>query len=203
MEELKVGTCGWGYFKPWKYGLKGDKLKAYAELFPVVEVNSTFYSLPNLNIVKRWRRNVPETFEFTVKHNREVTHVRFFKNVDDVTEHILSIMKTLRSEWLLIQTPKSFVQTSKHEQLVKDYVSTLGVRAALELRGWKPIDVGVWVTDPQREVIDQPIQYFRVHGRQANLDIIRERTRGERGFLFFNTRSMYDDAINFMKKTNL
>ena len=44
-----------------------DYLRFYAEHFPVVEIDSTFYALPNNFLVNRWKYNTPDDFTFTVK----------------------------------------------------------------------------------------------------------------------------------------
>ena len=51
MQSVRIGTCGWAY-KDWSgvfYPEKlptGDQLPFYAERYPVVEVDSTFYGAP-------------------------------------------------------------------------------------------------------------------------------------------------------------
>ena len=45
----------------------GDRLAWYAQHFEMVEVNSTFYSVPDLRMVERWCRNTPKDFIFDVK----------------------------------------------------------------------------------------------------------------------------------------
>jgi uncharacterized protein YecE (DUF72 family) len=42
----------------------------YAEHFNLVEVNSTFYAVPDLKVVKRWCAETPEDFVFDVKLHR-------------------------------------------------------------------------------------------------------------------------------------
>lgn len=60
---IKVGTCG--------FPLPKAKL---AEVFPVAEVQQTFYQPPQLKTLERWRSEVPETFEYTVKAWQLITH---------------------------------------------------------------------------------------------------------------------------------
>lgn len=45
----------------------GDRLGWYAQQFEMVEVNSTFYSVPDPRMVERWCRETPDTFTFDVK----------------------------------------------------------------------------------------------------------------------------------------
>ncbi|MDB6123988.1 MAG: hypothetical protein JWQ71_2981 [Pedosphaera sp.] len=60
----KVGCCGFRLTK-----------RQYAERFPVVEVQQTFYQPPKkIETLKRWRAEVPEDFEFTLKAWQLITH---------------------------------------------------------------------------------------------------------------------------------
>jgi uncharacterized protein YecE (DUF72 family) len=62
-----VGTGGWAYFKvPNK-----SSLKTYSEVFNSVEVNHAFYEYPDVRLVERWRRTVPEGFMFSVRSHHE------------------------------------------------------------------------------------------------------------------------------------
>jgi uncharacterized protein YecE (DUF72 family) len=69
---IRVGTCSWAdesFSKAWyPKGVKsGERLAYYAERFDVVEVNSTFYRLPDEALVARWARMLPEGFVMHVK----------------------------------------------------------------------------------------------------------------------------------------
>ncbi|MDI6884703.1 MAG: DUF72 domain-containing protein, partial [Hadesarchaea archaeon] len=64
---IKVGCCGWGFFR--------GGLKAYMKKFPLVEVQQTFYKLPMVKTVERWRAEAPEGFEFSIKAWQALTHL--------------------------------------------------------------------------------------------------------------------------------
>jgi uncharacterized protein YecE (DUF72 family) len=69
---IRVGTCSWAdesFTKAWyPKGVKGgERLAYYAERFDVVEANSTFYRLPDEELVARWARLLPEGFVMHVK----------------------------------------------------------------------------------------------------------------------------------------
>ena len=55
-------------------GLAGMGLSRYAELFSVVELQSTFYRLPTIATARGWRSKVPQGFRFTLKAFQGVTH---------------------------------------------------------------------------------------------------------------------------------
>ena len=74
-----VGTASWsdpGFVERWyPKGMRaGDRLAWYAQHFEMVEVNSTFYSVPDLRMVERWCRNTPKDFVFDVKLPQLLSH---------------------------------------------------------------------------------------------------------------------------------
>jgi uncharacterized protein YecE (DUF72 family) len=70
--RILVGTASWsdpGFVERW-YPRKmptGERLAWYAQHFDMVEVNSTFYSVPDARMVERWCASTPEDFTFDVK----------------------------------------------------------------------------------------------------------------------------------------
>jgi uncharacterized protein YecE (DUF72 family) len=70
--KILVGTASWsdpGFVEHWypKKMPAGDRLAWYAQHFEMVEVNSTFYSVPDARMVERWCRSTPAGFIFDVK----------------------------------------------------------------------------------------------------------------------------------------
>lgn len=74
-----LGCAIWGY-KDWvgdffPSGTRAsDFLHLYSRRFATVEGNTTFYSIPDLNTVKRWATETPENFRFCLKLPRDITH---------------------------------------------------------------------------------------------------------------------------------
>ena len=70
--KILVGTASWsdpGFVERWypKGMAAAERLPFYAQHFQMVEVNSTFYSVPDARMVERWARSTPEGFVFDVK----------------------------------------------------------------------------------------------------------------------------------------
>jgi uncharacterized protein YecE (DUF72 family) len=70
--KILVGTASWsdpGFVERWypKKMAAGERLKWYAQHFDMVEVNSTFYSVPEPRMVERWHAATPDDFTFDVK----------------------------------------------------------------------------------------------------------------------------------------
>jgi uncharacterized protein YecE (DUF72 family) len=70
--KILVGTASWsdpGFVERWypKKMPAGERLNWYAQYFEMVEVNSTFYSVPEPRMVERWCATTPNEFTFDVK----------------------------------------------------------------------------------------------------------------------------------------
>jgi uncharacterized protein YecE (DUF72 family) len=70
--KILVGTASWsdpGFVERWypKKMPAGQRLQWYAQHFQMVEVNSTFYSVPEPKMVERWCAGTPGDFTFDVK----------------------------------------------------------------------------------------------------------------------------------------
>jgi uncharacterized protein YecE (DUF72 family) len=85
---IHVGTSGWQY-RDWRGvlypdGMRQDRwLERYAQVFSVVEVNNSFYRLPEPGTFDRWRESTPPGFTFVVKASRYLTHIRRLRDADD------------------------------------------------------------------------------------------------------------------------
>jgi uncharacterized protein YecE (DUF72 family) len=71
-QRILVGTASWsdpGFVEHWypKKMPAGERLAWYGQHFEMVEVNSTFYSVPDARMVERWCRSTPAGFIFDVK----------------------------------------------------------------------------------------------------------------------------------------
>ncbi len=97
---ILVGTAGWNYatgrgtwngvFYPARRPKGFDELAYYAERFDTVEVNSTFYRVPEPDLSLGWLRRTPPTFLFSVKLYQKFTHPDMYLSRAGVTEWDLS-----------------------------------------------------------------------------------------------------------------
>src|SRR5204862_528789 len=78
-DRILIGTCGYS-FRDWvgpfyPRGMKaGDLLYYYAEHFNAVEVNSTYYGIPQPRMIEQMEKKTPPGFHFMVKLNKAMTH---------------------------------------------------------------------------------------------------------------------------------
>ena len=87
MGFVRIGCSGWNYAdwreRVYPKGLPpGRWLAHYATLFDTVEVNNTFYRLPNRSAVAGWVEQSPPDFLFAVKASRYLTHVKRLTDLD-------------------------------------------------------------------------------------------------------------------------
>ncbi len=109
---ILVGTSGYNY-PEWKGSFYPQTLSAakmlpfYAERFPSVEINATFYRMPTPAAVAGWAGQVPSSFRFTLKANRRITHDKRLKDVGDAVAFFVETARLLGPQLgaLLFQTP--------------------------------------------------------------------------------------------------
>jgi uncharacterized protein YecE (DUF72 family) len=110
--KLYVGCSGWSYTS-WQRTFYPSKLENklwlsyYSQVFNYVEIDSTFYRIPNQFMVKNWARKTPKDFRFTAKFPKVITHDKKFQNVGKELSIFYDAMKPLKDKLLalLIQFP--------------------------------------------------------------------------------------------------
>lgn len=90
---IRIGTSGWEYshwvgrFYP--RGLARDQwLEFYATRFETVELNASFYRLPESQTFERWAARVAPDFRFAVKASRYLTHVRRLRDPEEPLDRL-------------------------------------------------------------------------------------------------------------------
>jgi len=110
--KLYVGTSGYSY-KEWKGSFYPDKIPAaqmlsyYSSRLPAVELNNTFYRLPQRTMVEGWKTQVPENFRFAVKASQRITHFKRLKEAAVETSYMLETVSALEDRLgvVLFQLP--------------------------------------------------------------------------------------------------
>ena len=104
-------------------------------MFDYVEIDSSFYRIPNQFMVNRWAKATPETFRFTAKFPQVVTHKKRLGDVGSDIDYFYKAMAPLQKKLLclLLQLPPSM---TKKEGLKKLQTLPLdkGFRFAVEAR---------------------------------------------------------------------
>lgn len=193
--QCYIGTSGWHYsdwlgsFYP-KDIIGYHELTYHAQFFNTVENNSSFYRIASESTYKTWNRMTPDTYRFSMKLNKIITHTNRLLLTDEVRQAIDFILDTtqvLKDKLgaILIQLPASF----KYDLVAVDTFLTY-FTVAVNARAY-PFDVAIefrnkhWFTDelyqvlqthnvalvdgqssrwPEMRQITADIAYIRMHG---------------------------------------
>ena len=98
--RARIGCSGWQY-KHWR----GDFYPAeipqsrwfeyYAAMFDTVEINNSFYRLPERATFATWAKRAPRRFEFAVKASRFLTHMKKLKDPEEPIDRLFGRMTAL------------------------------------------------------------------------------------------------------------
>jgi len=128
--EIYVGTSGYAYehwannvFYP--KGLKQkDWFEFYSKYLDSVELNVTFYRLPNVDVFKNWYKKTPKNFRFAIKGSRFITHIKRLKDPEKTIKLFLSRVNCLNEKLSVIlwQLPPNF---KLNIERLKNFIETL------------------------------------------------------------------------------
>jgi uncharacterized protein YecE (DUF72 family) len=147
--RILAGTSGYSY-PAWKgafypAGLPASKmLAAYAARLPTVEINATFYRMPQARTLAAWRAEVPPAFVFALKAPQRITHQKRLAGAEDEVGYFLRTAAEMGGSLgpLLWQLPPTF---RKDLPRLADFLALLprGGRSAFEFRhpSWRSDDV--------------------------------------------------------------
>jgi uncharacterized protein YecE (DUF72 family) len=138
--KIRAGTSGFSYkewvgeFYPEKQPAKG-MLAYYATRLPTVEINNTFYRMPNAVTLEGWRSQVPDTFRFAVKAPRRISHIKRLKDCAAEVRYLLDALSAMQGNVgsILFQLPPF---AKRDTATLAAFVAQLpqGCRAAFEFR---------------------------------------------------------------------
>jgi uncharacterized protein YecE (DUF72 family) len=170
--RILVGTSGFSY-AAWKGTFYPKDLGAprmlawYAARLPAVEVNNTFYRMPQARTLSAWRAEVPASFVFALKAPQQITHLKRLHGVDEAVATFLRAGAALGPALgpILFQLPP---QMKRDVARLRDFMALLpqGTRPAFEFRdaSWFADDVATALADHgaalvvnQSEDLDPPL----------------------------------------------
>jgi uncharacterized protein YecE (DUF72 family) len=168
--EMHLGLCGWN-----------GSQAAYFDDFDCIEIQSTFYDLPGLHVVRKWRTAAPAGFHFCIKAWQLITHaassptyrrlrsplaqserdaVGSFRQTEQVWQawqRTLDVARALDASVILFQCPKSFLPNS--EDLINFSAFFRRVNRERFRLAWEPRGEA-WTEDVVRELC---AEYDLVH----------------------------------------
>jgi uncharacterized protein YecE (DUF72 family) len=188
MGAIHIGTSGWSY-KHWKDAFYPPKMKGgeylsfYASHFKVTEINSSFYRLPTVTTLERWKEQVPADFIFCPKMSRFLSHMKKLNDPKEPLQRFFGLFETMKEQMgpVLIQLPgnagfkaatvRRFYETL--QQYYPEYNFAMEVRheswfgeESLDLMREYDIAMVIAQSDhfPYQELITATDIYFRFHG---------------------------------------
>jgi uncharacterized protein YecE (DUF72 family) len=187
---IRIGTSGFSY-DDWvgpvyPDGLpKRDQLAFYAREFTTVELNVTFYRIPERHTVEGWVHKTPPEFLFSVKAFRGLTHERERPDYASFVDSLQPLLAAGKLGCVLAQFPNSFGVSARNREYLVGLRHGLGeLTVVLEFRNseWvtgstlellRQLNFGFCCVDeprlpglmPPMAVATAPVAYVRFHGR--------------------------------------
>lgn len=126
---IHIGTSGWSYNhwsgKFYPEDVKKNRwLEYYSKEFDTVEINSSFYHLPEIQTFINWRNNTGEKFIFSIKASRYITHIKRLVNCNEPLERLFKAAEGLEEKRgpFLFQLPPGL---KKDKSVLKNFLETL------------------------------------------------------------------------------
>src|SRR5438105_11757352 len=110
-------------------------LAYYSRRLAAVEINNTFYRLPQPSMIENWRDQVPPDFRFSIKATQRITHIKRLKNCAEETKYLLDTAALLQERLgvVLFQLPPN---SKKDSDRLREFLGCLPetIRTAFEFR---------------------------------------------------------------------
>lgn len=189
---IRIGTSGFSY-DDWagpvypKELPARDQLSFYAREFSTVEINVTYYRIPEARTVAGWVRKTSKDFLFSVKAFQGLTHEREQVDYGPFVASLAPLLEAGKLGCVLAQFPYSFHATPENRDYLKRLREGLGdIPAVVEFRNaaWvreptldllRTLGLGFCCVDEPRlpglmppvAVATGPVAYVRFHGRNS------------------------------------
>jgi uncharacterized protein YecE (DUF72 family) len=155
---MRIGTSGYSY-KEWKGSFYPEDLPAarmlefYAGRFDTVEINNTFYRMPEAKMLDKWATQVPDSFTFVLKAPQRITHRQKLSGSEEDVRYLFEAASTLGVKLgpVLFQLPPFF---KKDSERLRAFLAALPPRspAAFEFRHDSWCDDEVYAILRERDV---------------------------------------------------
>jgi uncharacterized protein YecE (DUF72 family) len=196
-DKIHLGTSGWSYedwvgpFYP-KQAKPKDFLQIYSSVFDAVEIDSSFYRIPNQSMISQWNKNTPSNFVFCPKFPKKITHDFKLENVGTTLNFFYKTVAGLGDKLgpLVVQLPPSF-KYEKGLPILENFITTemktSAFRHAIEFRhkSWFRDDVYKLLESNNVSFCWSITQYVTTPTKLTS-DFIYTRMVGERDITKFN-----------------
>jgi len=155
---LFAGASGYS-FKEWKGSFYPDRMKPeqmlrwYADRLPTVEINNTFYRMPDAKMVAKWGEQVPEGFTFVLKAPQRITHQKKLAGASADVAYLFETGRTLGDKLgpVLFQLPPYL---KKNAALLHEFMAELPEqgKVAFEFRHESWFDDEIYAILRERDI---------------------------------------------------
>lgn len=161
--KIRIGCQAWGYddwvsrpgqpiFYP-QGTSDADKLSLYAEIFDLIELDSSVYGIPSLSNIENWRGKTPEDFIFAPKLPNVITHKSALRQASwPVLEEFCERVRHFGNKLgpVLVLLPAQFDATRENAEILERFLKRLpqDMRFAVEFRD------PAWLTERTIELLD-------------------------------------------------
>lgn len=154
--RILLGTQGFSFddwvgpFYPAGTSKRGY-LEAYADQFPTVEIDSTFYAAPRPSVVEGWRDRTPEGFVFSAKFPRSITHDKKLDRALPEAERFVEGMRLLGDKLGVLTLQFAYDFSPDYFDALDAFLARLpkGPRYAVEVRNRR------WFEGPLAEMLSR------------------------------------------------
>lgn len=190
MVDLRIGCSGFLY-DHWRKNFypedlpKNYWLDFYSKHFSTVELNVTFYKLPDRETFIKWYSSTPDGFVFSLKGSRFVTHIKKLKDCEEPVETFFSRATLLKEKLgvILWQFPPKLTVDFERLKTFLELLSSFEMKNTLEFRNktWlnkKVIDLltkknvalcmADWPDFLDKLPLTADFVYIRRHGQQGS-----------------------------------
>lgn len=186
--KIFIGTSGWSY-SHWRgpfypENISGDQLlNYYLQHFRSVEINTTFYHLPDKKTLEHWAETAPKGFVFTVKASRYITHMKKLKDPGASTGELFKRITALGNKLgpILFQLPPRW---KYNQERFRDFLRSLSreFRYTFEFRDRS------WINPQALELLSQYRSAFCIYEldgfvspKEVTTDFVYIRLHGPNG----------------------
>lgn len=204
MSDVKVGCSGF-LFDDWKGTFYPDELSRrqwlgyYCKKFQTVELDVTFYKLPEKETFSRWHSETPENFTISLKGSRFITHVKKLKSPLEPLDVFFLRATALKEKFgvVLWQFPPDFKADLEKLRVFLEALSPYKIRNTFEFRdkSWinkkvisllEKNNMGLCISDWPEFLNDLPATTDFVYMRRHGID--------GKGASCYNTEQLKADA---------
>lgn len=154
--HVRVATAGWSIDSKYinEFPIGGTHLERYGRNLSSVEINSSFHRPHRRATYERWAKTTPETFRFSVKMPKTITHELGLVSCEDILKRFFDQVSGLggKLDVLLVQLPPKFVfEAAIFEHFIDEVCRHTKATIALEPRhsSWFTDDVDYSMSDRQ------------------------------------------------------